>query len=299
MAGGTGFLGAAFVRELDDRGHRVSVLSRSPEKVAHRFPGRAVEARGGDVRRPDTLAEAYRDVDVVVHCVQFPGFPVEDPARGRTFLEVDGRGTVRSVRAAAEAGVRRFVYLSGVGADPASSRPWYRAKGMAEKAVLAAGGPAGVAVRPSWVYGPEDDSLNRFVTVLRRVPLVFPQIGGGTQRINPLFVEDLAPVVADAALRGAADGEAFEVGGPVTYTMDGIVRLLMEALDRRKPIVHVPRPLVSAGAAVLARLPGRLLSPDAVRFVTQEAVASHLRFRALFPDAPVTQMPEALALYLS
>lgn len=297
VVGGTGFLGSAFVRELSGRGHSVRVLSRHPEKLANLFPGRAVEGRAADVTRPDSLPPALEGADVVIHCVQFPGYPVEAPARGRTFMEVDARGTLRTVRAAAQVGVRRFVYLSGVGADPDAPEPWFRAKGVAEQAV-AASGMAGVRIRPSWVYGPEDVSLNRFVTVLRRVPLFFPQLDRGDQRINPLFVEDLAPVVADAATAERAEGVVFEIGGPVTYSMDEIIRLVMEATGRHKPIVHFPLPLLRAGAAVLERVPGQLLSRDAVRFVTQGAVADNARFRELFPDATLTPMPEALGRYL-
>lgn len=297
VVGGTGFLGTAFVRELYERGHTVRVLSRHPEKLANLFRGRSVEARAADVTRPDSLPPALEGAEVVIHCVQFPGYPVEDPARGRTFMEVDARGTLRTVRAASQVGVRRFVYLSGVGADPDAPEAWFRAKGVAEQAV-AASGMAGVRIRPSWVYGPEDVSLNRFVTVLRRVPLFFPQLGPGSQRINPLFVEDLAPVVAEAATEERADGTAFEIGGPITYSMDEIIRLVMEAIGLRKPIVHFPLPLLRAGAAVLERVPGQLLSRDAVRFVTQGAVAHNERFRELFPGAPLTPMPEALGRYL-
>lgn len=297
VAGGTGFLGAAFVRALADRGHRPVVLSRSPEKVSSRFPGREVEAREGDVTRPATLSGALEGVEVVVQTVQFPGFPVEDPARGHTFREVDGRGTANVARAASDAGVDRLIYLSGVGVDGGGEEPWFEAKRMAERAVREAA-PDHTVVRPSWVYGPEDASLNLFARLVRWVPGAFPQLGDGRQRINPVFVRDVARAVVLSVESDAARGETFEIGGPVTYTMDGVVRTVMDVLDRRKPIVHVPLGLARAGAAVAEALPGRPMSRQALEFATQEAVADLEALRELFPALELTPLPEALEAYL-
>ncbi len=296
VAGGTGFLGAAFVRALADRGHRPVVLSRSPEKVSSRFPGREVEARAGDVTRPQTLREPLEGVEVVVQSVQFPGFPVEDPARGRTFREVDGRGTANMAEAASRAGVDRLVYLSGVGVDGGGEQPWFEAKRMAERAVREAE-PDHTVIRPSWVYGPEDASLNLFARLVRWVPGVFPQLGDGRQRINPVFVRDVARAVVLSIESDEARGATFEIGGPVTYTMDGVVRAVMDALGRRKPIVHVPLGLARTGAAVAEVLPGRPMSRQALEFATQEAVADLEALRELFPRLELTPLPAALELY--
>lgn len=298
VAGGTGFLGAAFVRALHDRGHRPVVLSRSPEKVSSRFSDREVEGRPGDVTRPETLAGPLEDVEAVVQSVQFPGFPVENPARGHTFRAVDGRGTANMAAAASEAGVERFVYLSGVGADEGGDRPWFEAKRMAERAVREAV-PAHTVIRPSWVYGPEDQSLNLLARAIRWIPGAFPQLGDGDQRLNPVFVEDVARAVVRSLESEEAADVTFEVGGPVTYTMDGVVRTVMDVLGRRKPIVHVPLTLARAAAAVAEAVPGRPASRDALDFATQEAVAELGTLRELFPELEITPLPEALAGYLA
>ena len=203
IAGGTGFLGRAFVRELAARGRRVGVLTRRPDVVSRLFPGLSVEARTGDVGRPETLRPALQGSCTVVQTIQFTGFPVEDPSRGLTFLEVDANGTLNVIEAARASGVKKIVYLSGVGADPNAPESWFRAKAMAESAVLDSD-MAPVVIRPSWVYGPEDVSLNRFVGLARRVPLAFPQIGPGDQRLNPVLVNDVAGLVAEAVETGVA-----------------------------------------------------------------------------------------------
>ena len=296
VAGGTGFLGSAIARELADRGHRVVVLSRRPGTVPGRFEGRDVEGRGGDVADPTTLDAALEGMDAVVQSVQFPGFPVEDPSRGRTFREVDARGTANVVEAAGRAGVERVLYLSGVGADPESPRPWFRAKAMAEAAVRE-GRPEGTILRPSWVYGPGDRSLNTFARIVRLLPGAFPQIGPGRQRLNPVWIGDVARAAADLIASPAAAGAAAEIGGPVTYTMDAIVGTLMDSMGRRKPIVHVPLWLIRPGAALAGLLPGQLFSPAALEFVTQGAIADVATLRSLLPGFELTCLPEALTRY--
>lgn len=296
VAGGTGFVGAAIVRALDDRGRAVRVLSRRPERVRDRFPRRAVEGRGGDVTRPETLDAAFAGVDTVVQCVQFQGFPVEDPARGRTFMEVDAAGTIAVAGAARAAGVRKLVYLSGVGADPRSTRSWYRAKGLAEAAVSECG-LSWVIVRPSWIYGPEDASLNRFIRILRLVPGFFPQVGPGTQRLDPVFIDEVGRLVA-RALEDDLDGVTLEIGGPETLTLDEVIRRAMRAVGREKPILHVPVGVAKAGAFLLELLPGQLLSRDAIDFLTQSAVADNGALFRHFPEFALRPLEEALDDYV-
>jgi NADH dehydrogenase len=297
VAGATGFLGASIVRALVAKELPVIALGRDEDRIRQRFRGLAVEARSGDVTRPDSLRDAFQNVETIVQCVQFSGFPVEHPSKGLTFMEVDGQGTRNLVEGARAAGVQRLVYLSGVGADPSSDRTWYRAKALAEQSVRDSGLRYSI-IRPSWVYGPEDRSLNLFIRALRLNPLFFPQIGDGKQSLNPLCVQDLAAVVAEVVETESADGESFELGGPVTYTLDEIIRITMDVSALRRPIVHLPVPLVKMAATLAELLPGQLLSRDAVDFLLQSAVADNSRFRKLF-DRGLTPLPSALQAYAS
>jgi len=271
------------------------VLSRHPR--SDRFETGTVELRRGDVTHPETLASAVRGVDTIVQAVQFPGYPVEDAARGRTFMDVDAAGTAAMVEAAVDAGVRKLVYLSGIGADARSDRVWFRAKGVAEAAV-ASSGLAHVVVRPSWAYGPGDASLNRFVRIIRLLPGFFPQIGSGGQALSPIFIDDLAWLVAEVAATSDADGRILEAGGPQVLTLDQIIRTAMTVCGRAKPIIHVPLPVVRLVAGALEHLPGQVLSRSAVDFITQSAVADSDAVKRVFPSFAPRPLAPALAGYL-
>jgi NADH dehydrogenase len=272
VAGGTGFVGGAIVRELAGRGKTVAALTRDPDGNRDRFPGLTVELRRGDVRDPETLAPALLDVETVIGTQQFPGSPVENPARGWTFEEVDAKGTENLVAAAKDAGVRRYIYISGAGAAPDAERHWFRAKWRAETAVRESGMTYTI-FRPSWIYGPEDVSLNRFLGMSRFLPFV-PLIGSpGKQRVQPAFVEDVATAAAGAVDNPAAENRVFELGGPEVLTMSEVVRTALRMAGRKRLLLASPKPVMKLAAAVLQFMPGRPLTPDAVEFITADALA--------------------------
>jgi NADH dehydrogenase len=296
VTGGTGFVGAAVARELARRGRQVAVLSRDASRVAARFPGLAVEAREGDVRDEASLRSAFEGVETVVNSVQFPNSPIENKRKGWTFEAIDYRGTVAQVEAALEAGVRKMVYVSGAGAAADASKHWFRYKWQAEEAVRNSG-LAFVIVRPTWVYGPADVSLNRFLGFARMLPFV-PTFGDGKQAMQPLFIDDLARILADAAERADADGQTLEAGGPERMSMDEVIRAALEVAGKRRPIVHQPVALGKALAALLQLLPNPPLTPDAIDFITHEAVADNTVLeRTLAPS--FTPLREGLATYLA
>ena len=295
--GGTGFVGSAIVRALlaDPSAPEVRVLTRDPARHRGRFPT-SVHLVTGDVLRPHTLPAAFAGVQCVVNAVQFPGYPVEAPKRGLTFDRYDRVGTEEQVRIAREAGVPRFVYVSGVGADPACDKPWYRAKGLAEAAIRRSG-LSWTIVRPSWAYGPDDNSLNRFAAIARRAP-VMPVVGDGRQRLMPVHVDDVARVVAEAALQApgaSTDGRVLEVGGPETLTMDEVVAAMLRAMGLNRRLVHVPEQLPRLGGAVLAAvLPRPPLNAPSVDFLTADALADLSALRETL-DVALRPLHEGLA----
>jgi NADH dehydrogenase len=309
VAGGTGFVGRAIVEELACRGHRVVILSRRPPdgpdaatggsdtavRVAAASLG-SVETRRADVTHPETLAAALAGADALAISLGFRNSPIEAPRRGRTFERVDADGTVALVSAAKAAGVRRLVYMSGAGAAPDAPRHWFRAKWRAEEAVRASGIPYTI-LRPSWIYGPGDRSLNRFLGFARWLPFV-PQIGNGRQLVAPVFVDDIGRLVADALEASGAIDVTLEVGGPETLTMDAVVREALRIQGRRRLILHAPAGLMKLLTRPLMLLPSPPMTPDAIDFVVQSAQVDTGPLTAALPRR-LMPLAEGLASYLA
>lgn len=266
VAGGTGFIGSRIVDALlAPGGHRVLVMTRDPARAR---PKPGVEYVRGDVSDPASLEAATRGVDAVVHAVQFPNHPVENPRKGWTYEQVDGAGTERMVAAALKNGVKRFVYLSGAGTRPGRSEPWFRAKARAERAVTSSGMEY-VVFRPSWIYGPDDRSMNKFVAFVKYLPVV-PVIGSGQERVQAVAVGDVGKVAAAAVDEPAATNRVFELGSTPPLTMNEVIRTLMRVLGKQKPLLHQPTWLVKVPASVIQYLPNAPLSPGAVDFITMD-----------------------------
>ena len=296
VTGGTGLAGAAVVRELARRGKAVAVLSRDAAKVARRFPDLPVEARQGDVRDPESLRAAFQGIEAVVDAVQFPNSPIENKRKGWTFEQVDYQGTVNQVQAARAAGVARYVYVSGAGAAPDAAKHGFVFKWRAEEAVRASGIPDAI-FRATWLYGPEDVALNRFLGFARRLPFV-PTFGDGKQPMQPLFVDDLGRVLADALERPEAVNETFEFGGPERMSMNDVIRTALEVAGLKRAILHQPAFVGKLLGAVAQFLPGPPLTPDAIDFITHEAVADNAALEAAFPGLRLTPLRQGLASYL-
>jgi NADH dehydrogenase len=295
VSGGTGFVGSAIVRELLARGEKVAVLGRDTGQIKQKLGGQ-VEPREGDVRDPATLTAAMRGVDVVVNAVQFPGSPIENRRKGYTFEEVDLKGTRHQVDAARAASVRRFVYMSGVGADKDAEKHWFRYKWEAED-YLRRSGIEWVIIRPTWVYGPGDVSLNRFLGFAQKLPFV-PMFGDGKQDMQPVFIDDVARVAADAALKPEAAGHVFEIGGPEVMSMNDVVKTALDVLGKKRRLLHQPASIGKAMGTLTSMLPSPPLSADAIDFITGPATADNSEIeRVLHPR--LTSLRDGLVTYLS
>lgn len=295
VAGGTGFVGGAIATELRRRGHTVRVLSHRGESARGGLPD-AIDIRVADVQTGDGLVEALRGADALAIALAFKNSPVEAPRRHRTFVEVDAAGTERLIAAAREAGVRRVVYLSGAGAAADANRHWFRAKWRAEEAVRGSG-LTWTIIRPTWIFGPRDVSLNRFVGFARRLFAV-PMTNTGSQLLAPVFIDDAANLAADALRDDAAANQVFELGGPQTFTMREIIASALRVAGLRRPILPGPTPLIKLAAIPLSWLPTPILTPDAVDFINQPATVD---LAALLERMPrrLTTLEDGLATYLA
>ncbi len=295
VAGGTGFLGRHICRSLLDAGHRVTVLTRNPARVSFIPELAGAAAARADATDPRSLTGTLSGAAAVVGCVQFPNHPVEVPRKGLTYDRYDRQGTENLLAEAKAAGVERYVYLSGAGADARSDEVWYRAKGRAEDAVRASGLRWAI-VRPSWAYGPEDRALNKFVTMVRFLPFV-PQLGVRPQRVQPVHAGDIALAVRRIFERDDSWDAVYEIGGPDVMTMNEIIHTLLDVMGKKRPVVPIPVPLAKLGTAPLKLLPHPPMTPQGIAFAVQDGLVDTRALRERLGVEPIT-LREGLALYL-
>lgn len=273
VAGGTGFLGRHIAAALLTEGHSVAVLTRSRDRVSSIPELAGASAVQGDVTSPPSLVGTLDGADAVVSCVQFPNHPIEIPRKNLTYDAYDRRGTENLLAEAERAGVARFAYVSGAGADLTSDKTWYRAKGFAERALIDSSLRHAI-VRPSWAYGPEDRALNRFAQIARFSP-VLPQLGVRSQKIQPVYCGDVAATFARLFASDDAWDAIYEIGGPDVMTMREIMQTLLEVIGKRRLIVPVPAPLLKLATAPLVVLPSPPMTPRGIEFALQDGLVDN------------------------
>ena len=252
LTGATGLVGSALLRRLVAEGTQVRCLVRDPRRLgAQRV---RVQIALGDLTDPPSFRNAMRGVQTVVHLAA----SIRDQPRG-SIEELNGIATWRMVRAAQRAGVERFVFFSVLGASTHHRARFFRAKALAEQAVAEADLWSTVFA-PSIVYAPGDPWL----TLLERMALlpVMPVSGRGRAKYQPIWAEDVADCVIAALRAPAPDGERnaterFELAGPQTLSHNEIVRLVLRAQNRNRPLLHVPTPIVSRGLRMLEATMGQ------------------------------------------
>jgi len=268
--GGSGFLGRHVVRALCKRDYRIRIAVRRPELAGHLQPiGKVgqIHAVQTNLRHPASVAAAMRGASIAINLV---GVLAESGAQ--TFDAVQARGAETVAKAAAAVGAR-MVHVSAIGADASSPSRYARAKAAGEKAVLSAV-PSATIMRPSVVFGPEDQFTNRFAALARMSPML-PLIGGGKTRMQPVFVGDVATAVADAVDGKARPGATYELGGPEVLTMREIMETIMRITGRDRTLVSLPFGLAKLQALFLQFAPGPLkLTPDQVALLRSDNVVS-------------------------
>jgi uncharacterized protein YbjT (DUF2867 family) len=255
VTGAAGFVGTHVVHTLRARELPVRALVRARAKGS-RLATWGADIVEGDVTDPASLRNAVAGVDTVVHLVSIiKGSPAD-------FERVMAQGTRDLVAAAQEAGVRRIVLASALGLDERTKDrvPYFAAKWEMEKAVKASG-VEHVIFRPSFVFGKDGGVLPTFVRLARFAP-VTPIVGPGTQRMQPIWVEDVAEYYARALDLPAASGRTFEIGGPDAPTWNEFWNRLKRVLGSRRPSVHVPFAVMRAQAALTEKLPGAPVTRD-------------------------------------
>ncbi len=267
--GGSGFIGRYVVKRLAAAGHIVRVAVRDPEAALFLKPMGAVGQivpLYAPVTNAADVGRAVQGADMVVNLV---GILAE--RRAGDFQRIHGEGAGIIAKAAAAAGVRRLVQVSAIGADAASPSLYARSKAAGEAAVLAAL-PQATILRPSVVFGPEDQFFNRFAAMAQIAPCM-PVISGAT-RFQPVYVADVADAIAAALLLPEAAGKTYQLGGPQVWTMRELLAWILQQTQRRRPLVAVPAGLARLQATVLERLPGKLLTRDQLLLLARDNVVA-------------------------
>ncbi len=267
--GGSGFLGRHVVRALAKRGYRIRVAVRRPDLAGHLQPlGHVgqIHAVQANLRFPRSLETAARDSQIVINLV---GILFE---RGRQRFDTVQTFGAEQVALAAAAHGARVIHVSAIGADENSTALYARSKAAGEKLVRAAQ-PATIIMRPSIVFGPEDDFFNRFASLARFAPAL-PLIGGGETRFQPVFVGDVA-----AAITAAVDGTAqastvYELGGPDVRSFRQLMEYVLATIERRRLLLPLPFPIAKLMATFLQFLPKPPLTPDQVDLLRTDNVVT-------------------------
>jgi NADH dehydrogenase len=258
VTGGDGFVGSYLCEKLASRGHDVTVLSRNPDSSAFSVDVRTVM---GDVTAYESIESAFEGVDVVVNLVALS--PLFQPKGGdEKHFDIHLGGTENVVRAAEEHGVPKLLQMSALGADPRGPTAYIRSKGQAEE-VVRDSDLDWVIFRPSVVFG-EGGEFVSFTEQLTP-PFLAPLPGGGRTRFQPIWVEDLASMLADATTEAEHNGEIYEIGGPEVLSLADVARMAQRAKGNSVSIVPVPMSLAEIGLSVAGSIPMVPFGPDQAR----------------------------------
>jgi NADH dehydrogenase len=268
--GGSGFIGRYVVRNLARDGWLVRVAVRRPDDALFLKTAGVVgqvTPLATNVRDRGSVARAIAGADAAVNLVGI----LHESGRQR-FQAVQAEGARMIAEEAARAGVAQLVHVSAIGADAHSSSSYARTKAEGEAAVRQAF-PAATILRPSIVFGPEDDFFNRFARMTRLSPAL-PLIGGGRTRFQPVYVGDVAEAIVKAIETPVAAGQLYELGGPKVYSFAELMRLLLDNLGRQRLLMPLPFPIASLMGSVMQCLPNPQLTADQVRLLKRDNVVS-------------------------
>jgi NADH dehydrogenase len=253
VTGAAGLVGTHCCRALAADGWRVRALVRDRARGEARLAGSGAELVLGDLRDPGAMDDALRGCGAVLHLA---AIAIE---RGSaTYERVNADATLALLAAARTAGAMRFVQMSQNGASSASPHRFLRSKGVAEDAARASG-LAWTVLRPSVIFGPEDEFVNALARLVRLSPVVYPLPGGGTARFQPVAVDDVARAAVAVLRRDETVGRAFALGGTAPMSLREMATIVLRAMDARRLLVGVPvallRPVVAVAQRVIPNPP--------------------------------------------
>ncbi|MBS0232553.1 MAG: complex I NDUFA9 subunit family protein [Proteobacteria bacterium] len=270
--GGSGFIGRHIVWALARKGYRVRAAVRRPDLAGYLQPmgvvGQIFPVQA-NLRFADSVLRAVEGAEIVINAVG-----ILAPAGAQTFETIHVEGARRVAKAAKEAGAERLVHISAIGADKGSPAKYARTKALGEEATIAEY-PSAIILRPSIVFGPEDEFFNRFAAMARISPFL-PLIGGGRTKFQPVFVGDVGHAAAAAATGSGKAGTVYELGGPEVSSFKDLLKATLEYTDRKRLLLPIPFSLAKLMAVLTWPLPNTLrpMTVDQVRLLQHDNVVS-------------------------
>ena len=292
VTGASGYVGNNIVPLLIERGHEVRAQVRDMEKAKMRLGELAqkIEFMQGDVRNRDQMELLMGDMDAVIHLVA-----IAMEKGDATYEEVNYQGTINTVDAAEKAGVKRFINMSQNGADSQLPYRFLKSKGLAQEYV-ASSGTDWTAMRPSAIFGPQDEFFNTFARLVQLTPFVFPLIGGGDSRFQPVSVYDVAEATVRALEDDATIGQELVLGGPEILTLKEIEERIIEAMGTTRTFVNAPVGLLRPAVTVMQNvLPGSPVSTSLLDLLAVDNTVEHNALVEHFGMEPIPFKGEHIA----
>jgi uncharacterized protein YbjT (DUF2867 family) len=292
VTGAAGLVGTRTCSTLAERGWNVRAVVRDAAKAAEKLGHLSIEIRSGDIRDLESMQSALRGAGALVHLAA-----IAIEKKGESYIETNARATETLLDACRSESVSRFLHMSQNGADSRSPSPFLRSKGIAEDAVIASN-MRWTVLKPSVIFGPDDEFANVLARMVRLSPVVYPLPGGGTARFQPIAVGDVALAIAKCLENDSTVLRTFSLGGPVPLTLRQMTERILVAMNAHRILVGVPvsvlRPVIALAQRVLPHPPvttGLLDLLEMDNVITSNDLVSELGIE------PVPFAPEEL-LYL-
>lgn len=293
--GATGFLGRYIVKHLAEQGATIRACCRNLDRAQFLKPlGEVgqITLMAVDLSHQQRVEAVCRDADYVINCVGLMHIRKTKNFDLIHHLAVKKLGEICWIL-----GVEKLIHISGLGISPDSDALYARTKFLGEQALQKEFTSATI-LRPSVMFGPEDQFLNRFASMAKISPFV-PLIGGGKTRMQPVFVNDVANAVIKTLTRDDAKGKIYELGGPKVYTFKELMEYMLKEIKRKRRLISIPRWLMLIWSYILQWFPGPPVTPDQMRMIKYDSVVSKdaLTFKDL--DIEPTPLELIAPTYLS
>ncbi len=293
VTGGSGYVGSHIVKRFAREGIPVRAMVRSRQRTVQegRLEGLDIELVEGDVTRSDSLKPVFMEADAVIHTV---AIAVE--REGVTYEEINTMGTINVLQAAQDAGIRRFINLSQLGADSGLPYRFLASKGRAQEYV-ARSDMDWTAFRPSVIWGPEDEFANTFARLIGITPIIFPNVDKKA-RFQPVWVEDLVTCILGSLEDVSTYRQEYEIGGPEILTLEQIEKRTLEALGARRLLVPFPKSLLTGAVGLMEKaLPNPPVTQSLLELLQVDNVTSENAINR-FVKNPKAFTPEAIKDYM-